>query len=425
MKSKILQVLLVYALICVAWLFSESSLQAGEDAPLSPVSAQAQPESVAKTVAVKDLPGAVQLTAIAVPPELLAAGIGAVGGQIFPPASQFEGKMPLPEEQLIERLTGVFMADPQIVFVLFKSAPLVLEHDRMIIDTNGNGLLDDEKVIELPAGFSGSAGKKIKLMVMGVPSDYVFRREGNQTQLVMPSIFGGEVAFEGAGTKLAAFSANNDFTNRSTIIFLDKNHNGKFDITGDPFTREYFFLSRQLSVGSDFYDFKISPDGTSVLFKKYQGPDGTLSVKLPEGGAAKASYYFFELLPENGSSPDIKFVYTKNLPLKIPDGTYSLIGAGVMAGEIGKLSELVTYANDDFTIKGGNKIFDVSKVSLKILVGQSSDGNVLKIGQKTSGEGSTVIHHVGDLDPNLGPAVIISNAQKPAEVIVKSNLEYG
>lgn len=368
--------------------------------------------------AAKKMLNPIKLTPQPVPEELLYAGIGAIGGQVFPLPSQFQGKLPLPEEQLHERLTGVFINDPQIIFVIFKSSKDELLYDRLIIDTNANQRLDDEKVLTIPQVDNKAQDLPVKIFLGGRQQTLNFRTDYTNAWLIYPSIQGGTLPLNGKMVKTAVFCPDNSYSMSYSILFVDKNNDGRFEISRNPLQREYFFTTPVVSINDSFYNFDMTADAISL---NRINPTSEINLMLPATAPAGNKYYF-ELIPEGGGSRDMLFVFTDKLPLKIPNGTYALIDAGILSADN---QELLTYSYPDFTVKDSTQLIDVHKLKTQIAIGQTPDGNVLKVAQKTSGTSKSIIKHVGDLDPEVGPEVIITRKNEPDKILLKFNLEFG
>ncbi len=347
-------------------------------------------------------------------------GYGVLEGIIYPPGQQYTGKLPVAIETLHDPRTGIFLTQPPIGFILYRSAANAAVFDHILIDSNLNDTLADEEPLSIP---DITRKTPLQLYFSDKPTIFDLKFSSKGLKLYPKYWREGKITLNGQAYNAAIFKSTygTDYT-YGTILLIDFDNDGRYTPSPYELLTEAFLLQPQLVLKDNFYTSAITPDGSSLTLQKLESAYGQITFTLPAGSDKLESSYKFSFLPQGGSGRDILKVALKQLPITLPQGKYSIIEGLVYGADF---RVLLKFACPEFTILKNKRLkLKLNSAKMEALARQVEDK--LIAAQKTYGPRDIYFNLVGPADINdPGPELLVYNTNNPAEIFFDDKLEYG
>lgn len=364
--------------------------------------------------------GIFNLNKTLVPDYIHKKNYGILEGIIYPQAQQYSGKLPISRDTMYSARTGIFLTQPPIGYILYKSKPDAQLFDRLLLDTNLNDTLSDEKPIIIQ---DITRKTPVALNFSDKPDsfDLVFTQKGLK---LYPKYWReGNITLNGKVHKAAIFKSTygTDY-DYGVVLLVDLNNDGKFTTSRYELLTEAFLLRKQMVLQGRFYTAAISKDGYKLDFQKLNGDYGQIAFILPDTAKPLAKSVKFSFLPEGGSGRDILKIALNDFPITLPAGRYGIIEGLVYDKDF---RELLKFACPTFGILKDKRLkLKLNSARMEALARQDNDK--LIAAQKTYGPKDIYFNLVGPAtadDP--GPELLVYNTENPDEIYFKDHLEYG
>ncbi len=377
-------------------------------------------KATAPTDKEKIAPAIFKLEKKPIPQHILAKGYGVMDGIIYPKSQQYTGKLPVPAANMHDPRTGIFLTQPPIGYVLYRSRPDSQFFDRILLDTNLNDTLSDEKPITIT---DISSPTPVTLNFMGKPVSFNLRLVAKGLKLYPRFWREGKIKLNDTDYNAAIFKSTygTDY-NYGVVLLIDFDKDGKYSNSKYEILTEAFLLQKKLGIKGKFYSTAIRPDGSELTLGRIKDDYGQITFVLPESADKLTDSYKFSFLPHGGSGRDILKLALKDLPVTLPAGRYGIIEGLVYNS---KFETLLKFACPEFNILKDKRLkLKLNSARMDALARQ--DGSKIIAAQKTYGPKNIYFNLVGPADPkDPGPELLIFNADNPNEIYFKDHLEYG
>ncbi len=355
-----------------------------------------------------------------VPQDILAKGYGVMDGIIYPKTQQYTGKLPVPAESMNDPRTGIFLTQPPIGYVIYRSRHDSQFFDRILLDTNLNDTLSDEKPLTIT---DISSPTPVTLNFMGKPVYFNLRLVAKGLKLYPRFWREGTIRLNDEDYNAAIFKSTygTDY-NYGVVLLIDFDKDGKYSNSKYEILTEAFLLQKRLVIKDRFYTSAITPDGSALTLNQINDDYGQITFVLPESADKPTDSYKFSFLPHGGSGRDILKLALKKLPVTLPAGRYGIIEGLVYNS---KFEILLKFACPEFNILKDKRLkLKLDSARMDALARQDDDKIIAA--QKTYGPKNIYFNLIGPADPkDPGPELLIFNADNPDEVYFKDHLEYG
>ena len=376
--------------------------------------------SVSENSLDKGTPAVFHLGKKRIPGHILAKGYGMLKGIIYPGSQQYSGKLPLPASALHDPRTGIFLTQPPIGYILYRSKADSFYFDRLLLDANLNDTLIDDSPLSLQ---DISSSTPVTLKFSNRPVEFDLKFSSNGLKLYPRYWQEGEVTLAGETYKAAIFKSTYGTPyGYGNVLLLDFNKDNIYANSEYELLTEAFLLQRLLVLKGRFYSAAITPDGTKLTLERFDSDYGQITFSLPDTARELTASYKFSFLPQGGSGRDILKVAREELPITLPVGRYGII-EGLVYNH--KFEVLLKFACPEFSILKDKRLrLKLDSARMNALTRQ--DGNKIIAAQKTYGPKNIYFNLVGPADPkDPGPELLIYNADNPEEIYFTDHLEYG
>lgn len=347
-------------------------------------------------------------------------GYGVLEGIIYPKNQQYMGKLPISKESMNDSRTGIFLTQPPIGYVLYRSKPDSQFFDRLLIDSNLNDTLSDEVPIIIS---DISKRTSVKLVFSGKPEMFDLQLGSKGVKLYPKFWKEGVITLKDKKYHAAIFKSTYGTNYQyGVVLLIDFNNDGIYATSEFEFLTEAFLLQKIMVLKKRFYNSDISKSGDTLILKKLDSAYGQISFVLPDSAKAMINSYKFSFLPQGGSGRDILKVALKEFPVNLPVGRYGII-EGLAYDKDFKV--LLKFACPEFNILKAKRLkLKLTSARMDALARQ--DNNKLIAAQKTYGPRNIYYNLVGPANPkDPGPELLIYNTENKSEIYFSDNLEYG
>ncbi len=355
-----------------------------------------------------------------VPKHIHDKGYGVLEGIIYPKNQQYMGKLPVSKESMNDARTGIFLTQPPIGYVLYRSKPDSQFFDRLLIDSNLNDTLSDEVPITIS---DISKRTPVKLFFSGKPEVFDLQLGAKGVKLYPKYWKEGVVTLKDKEYHSAIFKSTYGTDYKyGVVLLIDFNNDGIYSTSEFEFLTEAFLLQKIMSLKERIYASEISKNGEILTLNKLNSAYGQISFVLPDLAKTMVNSYKFSFLPQGGSGRDILKVALKELPVNLPIGRYGII-EGLAYDKDFRI--LLKFACPEFNILEAKRLkLKLTSARMDALVRQDNDK--LIAAQKTYGPRNIYYNLVGPANSeDPGPELLIYNTDNKSEVYFSDNLEYG